>query len=251
MLATAFLAIGLRGAAAQGADAPAAPPNVRALVSQAATQYGAGDFAGAAATLEKAYALQPAPRLLYNLARAHDKAGDWQEAYEDYRRYVDGPGAEPDLVTRAQEAMIRLEHVPSPPTPASASPAPPVAPSSSVSALPAAPATATPTPADTRSHTLSWMLVGGGAAALAAGVGVGIWANATASQEKSSTDPVAKPALRDSAYSRAIAADVTMGIGAAALITGIVLRFVAPARAPTAPAAVTVGVYPAGIEGRF
>jgi hypothetical protein len=43
-----------------------------ALFNHSNEAYKKGDFKGAAADLEKAYALEPAPVLLYNLGRAYE-----------------------------------------------------------------------------------------------------------------------------------------------------------------------------------
>jgi hypothetical protein len=61
-----------------------------------------------------------------------------------------------------------------------------------------------------------------GGVALGAGIAVGLWANATASKEKASTSAVDKPALRDAAYGRATAADITMAAGVLIVAASVV-----------------------------
>jgi hypothetical protein len=204
------------------------------LVKQGAAQYQEGDYARAAATLQQAYALKPAPRLLFNIARALEKAGNSSDSLTYYERYLESGETESDLVRKSQDAVDRLrpsvsEPTPAPPPPAPvSSPPPPPSPSHVTSKPPPQPRDGLPD--EEPSHTLSWVLIGGGAAVAAAGVGVGIWANATASEEKGSTDPAVKPGLRDAAYARATIADVMMGVGVAAAATGVVLRFTAERR---------------------
>lgn len=60
------------------------------LYDQSRAAYKSGQFSRAAALLERAYALHPTPVLLYNLARAHESAGDDERAVASYRRYLDG-----------------------------------------------------------------------------------------------------------------------------------------------------------------
>lgn len=75
--------------AGNGAQAPAREAALE-LYEQGKTAYRAGDFARAADLLERAYALFPAPVLLYNLARARESKGDDPGAVEAYRRYLAG-----------------------------------------------------------------------------------------------------------------------------------------------------------------
>jgi hypothetical protein len=66
-------------------------------------------------------------------------------------------------------------------------------------------------------------------AAIGTGLGIGIWAQATANELHGTLDPTTKPVLRQSAYTRATIADITMGAGAAVAVTGLVIRL-APRR---------------------
>src|SRR5579859_3744530 len=73
------------------------------LVQQAAAEYRSGDYAHAAATLQQAYGLKPAPRLLFNIARALEKAGNTSDALSYYERYLDAGDTEPDLVRKSKD----------------------------------------------------------------------------------------------------------------------------------------------------
>ncbi|HEY1960499.1 MAG TPA: tetratricopeptide repeat protein [Polyangiaceae bacterium] len=68
-----------------------------ALFTQSDEAYKKGDFRGAADDLEKAYALEPAPVLLYNLGRAYEGLGDQKKAIDAYERYL---SAQPDAEDR-------------------------------------------------------------------------------------------------------------------------------------------------------
>src|SRR5262249_40060262 len=162
---------------------------------------------GAAATLKVAYETLAEPRLLYNIARAYERAGDDAAAASYYQRYVDGGGTEPDLRERAVRALERLRAAPTAPRAAA-----PIAPPAATAKFPP-PATSVgrgradeaPEPP---SHLLSNILMVAGGAAIAAGIGIGIWASTTASDARGTTDPKEKPRLRDAAKGRALGADI-------------------------------------------
>jgi tetratricopeptide (TPR) repeat protein len=59
------------------------------------TAYGLGHFDRAIEAFTQAYRFDPAPILLFNIAQAHRKKGDRDQAIVYYRRYLDAaPGAE-------------------------------------------------------------------------------------------------------------------------------------------------------------
>jgi hypothetical protein len=80
------------------------------------------------------------------------------------------------------------------------------------------------TPEASPSHVVSTSLFVVGAVALLAGIGAGIWAETTASRERSSVDPQAKPDLRDAARTRALLADLAFGSAVLFGGAGLVLR---------------------------
>jgi hypothetical protein len=222
------LTLTVGGARAQGPGHDQA----EALLNEGIADYQAGKFVEAAAALEKAYALEHAPRILFNIARAYDKAGDAPSATRAYERYLASGTTEPDLAAKSRDALERLRAAsPPPPSPAPVikSPPPPAGPISTPPPQPSEPA---PAP----SHTLAWVLMGTGAVALGVGAGIGVWASRTAQNEKASTDPTQKPSLRDAAYTRAIVGDVTMAAGMVLFGTGLVLRITS-----RSPSAGTVG----------
>src|SRR5205814_1636461 len=65
----------------------------------------------------RAYAIRPLPALLYNLAKAYDKLGEVDKAYDSYRKYVDSGEAEPKLEEKAKARMQVLEPQLKPKTP--------------------------------------------------------------------------------------------------------------------------------------
>jgi tetratricopeptide (TPR) repeat protein len=206
-----------------------------ALTREATSLYESGDYEGAAAALLKGYELQPDPRFLFNIARAYDKAGNSAEATRFYHRYLDAMNeTEPALLQRAREALDRLEpKAPQPPAPVVAPvPTVPPPPAEPPVTPPPAPPPSMPPPAHA-SHAIPYAVGGAGIALVLAGFGVALWANATATEMHNSLDPVEKPVLRTDALTRATAADITMGVGAALVITGVVLRFTSHPASPS------------------
>ena len=207
------------------------------LLGEGLAQYQAGKFHEAAATFRKAYELEPTPRLAFNVARAYEKDGAFSQALTFYELYVYSPKTEPDVLAKALEGIERIKlrlnapvSKPVPETQASAT-------------KPERPEEEGP------SHVPAYLLMGGGVAVFAVGGGVALWANGTASDAERSRDPIERPQLRDAAYGRAIAADITMGVGAALAVVGLVLRLTAP----KTPKAVTtsLAVVSSGATWRF
>ncbi len=74
------------------------------LVQQAVQAYDAQDGATAIQLLQRAYAMRPLPRLLYNLGRAHELAGDFSTAATYYQRFL-ASNPDRDSAAVAQEAL--------------------------------------------------------------------------------------------------------------------------------------------------
>lgn len=74
------------------------------LVRSAVSHYERGENREAIQDLERAYAITPAARLLYNLGRANEAAGDWAAAAGYYERFL---ASNPDRSSAqvAQEAL--------------------------------------------------------------------------------------------------------------------------------------------------
>lgn len=87
-----------------------ANPKARELAKEADRFYRDNRYQEAAAKLKEAYALEPNPLFLYNIARALDQAGEVQASLDAYRQYVGLPSGDtqPDLVKKANLAMDRL-----------------------------------------------------------------------------------------------------------------------------------------------
>jgi len=95
------------GAALPGQPAPIASPSA-ALIAQSRVERDAGDFGGAAATIERALSIAPEDaRLWVELAEIHREQGDWQLAEEVARKALTLTDANSALATRARRLITR------------------------------------------------------------------------------------------------------------------------------------------------
>jgi tetratricopeptide (TPR) repeat protein len=90
--------------AQKGAKSPSA------LVKEGERLYNAGKYREAAEVLKKAQEAQPNPKLLYNIARSYEQAGDLREALSFYQQYVGTKTEDSDatLLKRSALAIDRL-----------------------------------------------------------------------------------------------------------------------------------------------
>jgi tetratricopeptide (TPR) repeat protein len=93
-------------ARAQRAGA-AAPRNARELIKQAEKLFEQKKYLEAAEALAKANELSPDSRLIYNMARAYDQAGQVKEAISYYEQYMT-EGDDAQLRKRARSSIDRL-----------------------------------------------------------------------------------------------------------------------------------------------
>jgi tetratricopeptide (TPR) repeat protein len=94
----------LLAALAQAADSKAL-----LLAKEADKLYKENRYKKAAGKLGEAYAIDPSPLYLYNMARAYDQAGEIEKSLDLYRRYVgSSEGTQPDLLKKANLSMDRL-----------------------------------------------------------------------------------------------------------------------------------------------
>lgn len=96
------------GALAAPAPSRAAQVQARELAKEADRLYSANKYLEAAQLLKEAYAADPNPILLYNLARAYDQAGELDVAQESYLKFVGLPEAPSEQLKRANLALDRL-----------------------------------------------------------------------------------------------------------------------------------------------
>jgi len=133
--------------------------------------FGAGDFTGAAARYERAYAIRAEPSLLYATGLAYDKAGNKVKAIEYYERFLK-TDTDPKLRADAETALKALRAEPDPagaagvaPRPGDGAPAGSAGPAGAGAGLAADPA-----PAKSGSHAVLFASLGVGAAVVVAAV---------------------------------------------------------------------------------
>jgi tetratricopeptide (TPR) repeat protein len=241
------------------AGAKQAAPSTRAEVTRLAKlshqQYQQGDYAAAAQTLLQAYQLEPVPALLFNAAKTFEKAGNVEQAMRFYQRYIDAENSDPRLLRQASHALdalrlqqdekLRKEREIADKAAADRAAADKAAADKAAADRAAVePAAHEPARSDltqsvppssqqvehraARSRVVPYTLVGVGLAGLGGGAVLGLSAQSLANQEKASTDAIDKPDLRSKAKQRALLADVSYGLGGAALVAGVVMIFLEP-----------------------
>lgn len=267
MTRTFFLALALAGGPATGeaaelrqarpdGAAAASPPGgpatpqdeARAEFEAGRAAFRARDFAAARARFERAYALDPSPVLLYNLARACEESGDAEKAIDYFRLYLERePQADdrPDVERRIRvmEAIVTRERAARDAAAKNAAAAPASAPAVAAEAAPAEGTPAWLLPA-------SWAAVGVGAAALGGATWFGLEARAAEDAHAAAKTGRGKQSAADDAERNATLANAGFAVGGALVVAGVVgLLLGMEDGAPTAaPAPGTVGL---GWSGRF
>jgi hypothetical protein len=262
--------VALMVAAATGsrAHAESAEAQVERLASEAVNAYRGADYNRAVELLTRAYEIRQVPALLYNLAKAYDKLGDVDHAYDTYRRYADSADADPRLKTKSEARLAVLEvarrkkaaaQQAIEPKPQPAQPQPVQPPPQPAQLEPSKPAA--PTPAEVAQQLKEqrarerrrdrYIALGLGIGAVAfAGVAIGMSVNALNLQSDWSSqyggDEAARRALKDTAIQRAAIAD---GFYAAtAVAVGVGAYFVYRGFRPE-PSAPSLALVPAPIAG--
>jgi tetratricopeptide (TPR) repeat protein len=251
------------------ARAESAEAQVERLAAEAVNAYKVADYNRAVELLSRAYDIRQVPALLYNMAKAYDKLGDVDRAYEIYRRYADSADADPRLKAKAEARLVVLEDArrknkaaerPVEPKPQPAAPTvkvPPPEPAQVEPSTPAAPTAEEIKEQLKRDRQRSrrrdrYVALGLGVGAVAlAGVAVGFSVSALQAQSDWSAqfggDEAARRALKETSLTRAAIADgfyagavVAAGVGAYFLYRGFRPE-------PTAPSLVLLPVAsPAG-----
>jgi tetratricopeptide (TPR) repeat protein len=216
-------------AAAQvpGAAGASAEDPIEQLADRGLRLFQASDFKGAVKAYREAYQFEPVGALLYNIAFIYDKKlNDPQLALDYYRRFVNAPDADRDTRLAAFERIVEITEELAEKTPVP----PPIT-------------TPPPPPPDDSQRLIGWIVAGSGAGIAVLGGVFGILASQTHSDFEASGDAVERRDLRDTGETQALVADVGLGLGAAAIIAGLVLVFTAD-DAPAAAEATGVRVGP-------
>ncbi len=272
----AIVACALLGAIA--AHAGAKPHAAKGPQAKAAAAYrdgvaafDAGDFAKALAAFTESYNLSGETGLLFNLGVCAEQTGDREKAAAFYSLYLEEVPDAPD----AAEVKARLDALAQPPAEATAAPAPPAAPPPPATAVqataevePAAPAPAEEGDEDTldaeaaegRGNVGPALLTGLGGLVVGTGVVTAILAYKSYGELKSSCSPDCSAGKVDPVRSTAIAADVQLAVGGAAVAAGVLWILVKGHRErATGSAGAEISALPAVagdgggvvVEGRF
>ena len=181
------------------------------LFRESADHYREGRFEKAISLLQEAYALTGEPVLLYNLGRAYEGNGDLDKAVAAYRRYLDQSDAIQDrgaierrIATLEKQIAERKE--------LEKKAALEKKRADSAEARQEEPS---PNPAP-------WILVGLGSGGVVAGTVLGVLASARESEAIDEAFQVEADALRSEAETLALAANVTLAVGGAIALGGLV-----------------------------
>lgn len=208
-------------ALAQPTDGPGdTTAEAERLAEQAQTAFAEERFSEAVKFYLKAYNLAPAAILLYNVAYIYDKKlSEYELASEYYRRYVRADDADPQVVEKALARIQELKDLEAKP-PVDPVPDPPDKdPKSNGNST----GVTGQTPGDGGQAVAGWATLIAGAALVAGGVTFGILANNTHSDFDNATTAAEKQDLADTGETQALVSDVLNGVGAAAMIAGVVL----------------------------
>lgn len=245
------LALWISSSSALAAGAPADAPGPSDEDRDSAKQFAADgralfwkeEYEASIKAFKGAYALVSDPNLLFNIATAYEKLGRFDEAIEYLDRYAaEAPADEAEAIA---DMRARLEAGKEQAAAASRQ-APPDEPEPEV-VEPSAPAVIQPPVTDPALDTppqpplmgaLGWSLLSGNIAALAVGVGFGVSAGAaSAAGEAECSDvdgllicPESARHDLERARSRALVADVSFGLAAAAAVATVVVVGVRVAR---------------------
>lgn len=186
----------------------------RELFLEGEAHYAAGRYEQAADRYLEAYELSQRPELLFNLGNAYERLGDYEQAAEYLRRYVNSPRAR-DVVS-VRERIRRLETAAAEQKRRAEEQEPEAVPGDAIIEAPA--------PAPDRTSGMErakWWLIGSGASAAGA-IGLGLLAlNAGNNASKDCAD-AGRPVCRDRASS-ALTQETIFAIGADALAVATVV----------------------------
>jgi tetratricopeptide (TPR) repeat protein len=204
---------------------------VAAYSAQARQAYEAGSFRDAIALYEKAYAIEPEPTLLFNLARCHEALGaleDLRAAVRAYGAYLEASPRTSDRAAierrvealRKQVAIMEAEQRRPAEAEATKRPSPPPA--------PVAPRAASPWP---------WVVCGVGAGGVVAGAILGVLA--TDAHDDAQASPSGRDAidLESRAGTLETATNVAFVAGAALAVAGCTWAVIDMASASSPPPA--------------
>ena len=228
-----LLSMGLLFAALEAPALAQGEAQFRGHVDTGIKLYDAQSYEKAAAEFRAAYQIKAVPNLLFNIARCQEKLGKVDLAMETYREFLSVPGT--DSVDRSkalkflsaleEEKAMRAKVERQDSTVATVEPTAEPDPKTTTTVKETV--TVRPEPAG-RSRALEWTLIGVGSAALVTGAvfgGLALDQNSQLDDAKTYEERVEK---RDAVKRDALVADIGIGVGAAAVLTGTLLYVLRP-----------------------
>jgi len=206
---------------------------VEKYAAKAAKLVDTGEYADAVSYLLKAYRLAPAGVLLYNIAYIYDrKLKEYDLAVDFYRRYIRSADAGPEVVRRATKRLGKLGKILKARQDAAQPTDVPVSggrgPASDGSTSGDQTTTVVHREKKTNRQSIAgWATFAGGMAVLAGGGVLALLARETHQDFESADTVDDKRDLQDLGRAETISADVLMGVGAAATVTGVILLLTA------------------------
>ncbi|HEX2657016.1 MAG TPA: hypothetical protein VHU40_02035 [Polyangia bacterium] len=254
------------GARADESEASSRFASASKLSDEGLSLYKVRDYRHAIEKFLQAFALEPDPNLLYNMARCYEGIGDRDNAIEKYEDFLAKPDADPQGRYRATDALRTLREAreakqapaaTSAPTPLIAAPAP---------ASDSAETAPRPLPAAAREDdsflNATTVTLGLGIVSLAAGatsymLGVSDHHKVTGSAgygAMGQVDPLTEAqaqAYVDAGKTKKLIGVIAMGVGGALVATSAILLMAGSNAETRAPGQVAIGVAPMGDGGRF
>lgn len=259
MFALLALLFASSGARADESESASRIASASKLTDEGLSLYRSRDYRHAIEKFLQAFALDPDPNLLFNLARCYEGIGDSDNAIEKYEDFLSKPDADPQGRRRATEAVRALRQAKEE---AAATPAPLPRP------VTAPPAREAPVPAPAVEAESSAFLnattvtLGLGIVSLAAGatsymLGVSDHHKVTGSAGygvMGQVDPLTEgqaQAYVDSGKTKKLIGVIGMGVGGALVATSAILFMTGSNSETKQPGKVAIGVSPMGDGGRI
>lgn len=199
--------------------------NPDAIFEESVAAYRAGDFPKAAELLQRAYALKPAPVLLYNLARAYEGMGKDADAVKTYRAYLkDEPGTPDRGAIEAKVATLEARLAEQE--------------RQRREAEERANKRDEPPPPPSKPSVLPWIVVGAGGVAAAGSVVLFVLASAKDSEAETERVQLAAEAAADDARAFGTVGLVTAIVGGALVAGGIAWWAVGSSKSSDKPRAI-------------
>jgi len=244
---------------ASAEKAKAAEGEARRLFREGDRLYAEGDYEGSVSAFEKAYALSGKEALKYNMANAYERLGRYEQALDALRDYL--PHARPEERDAVQHRIEKLQQrVDEQRAKAEQSESKPPAPAAPVAAGSGQPATAdVPPDGAPKPPVVGYVALGVGAL----GLGVGTFFGLKALSSKSDAEdacmesdgtrrcPARAADALDDTESKALIADVSLGVGVVATALGAYLVLSGGSKESRSSSVLRVGAGARGGELRW